>query len=78
MLISVQGCSLQGLTRYKPVFPAHRSPPVCVPAGESWTIITNPFLSDAYSPPLGLYWEPPCLVSKAVTPMVKAESELGP
>ena len=51
---------------------------LCVPAGESWTVITNPFLSDAYSPPLGLYWEPPCLVSKAVTPMVKAESELGP
>ena len=23
-------------------------------------------------------WEPPCLVSEAVTPMVKAESELGP
>ena len=25
-----------------------------------------------------LCWEPPCLVSEAVTPMVKAESELGP
>ena len=27
---------------------------------------------------LEVCWEKPCLVSEAVTPMVKAESELGP